>query len=54
MNKRNLCEQKELMDSNLASFRFAALSSLLNLKGDEIIEDLDLLPFPPEDFELLP
>jgi hypothetical protein len=40
-------------EMNLASFLFAALSSLLKLNGEEISGGRDLLPFALEDFEQL-
>ena len=36
------------MNLGLASLRFATLSSLLNLNGEDIIGDLDLLPHATE------
>lgn len=44
---------KSTMVFNLASFRFAARSSLLRLKGEVIIEDRGLLPWPFGDLEFL-
>lgn len=52
-----VCEICKLQKRNtareLASFRLAALSSLLNRKGENIIDDLALSPLEVEGFELL-
>lgn len=46
---------KRTIISNRTSLRFAALSSLLKLKGEEIIGDRALLPpLADEDFKRLP
>ena len=38
----------------LASLRFAALSSLLKVKGEDTVGDRALIPLIVEDFEKLP